>query len=72
MADGIEAGLASLADAPDLGQILSEPFGRPIYRFSFKALDDEGDTVTHYVQTAYSVDEAEKVVTVLDFGSIPF
>ena len=36
------------------------------------ARDDKGDQVKYYVQVAYSLNEAEKAVTVLAFGSIPF
>lgn len=72
LADAIEEGLDELAEDPDLGQVLSEPFGRPIYRFAVEAVDEEGDPVKHYLQVAYRVGESDSTLTILDFSAIPF
>ena len=66
LADGVQKALNEIANDPDVGTIISPPYGRPVFRFEIEA-----NEMKHRLQVAYFVDEENQAINVLTFGLIP-
>ena len=66
LANAIEERLNMLARDPEEGSSAFGPYPVPIHRFSLK----DGD-MSHHLQIAYTWDDAEKAVHILDFRTSP-